>query len=54
MGSFVSITRTSAEQQGNQAVVRDAEQMAEDNLKSLLGVSSKQLRFTNAGYQIIR
>jgi hypothetical protein len=35
-------------------VVRDAQKMAEDNLRALLGVTSQKLRFTSAGYEIIR
>ena len=54
MGQFVAVASEGAARQGNDAVLGDMRKMAEDNLRSLLGVTSQRLRFTNAGYEIVR
>ena len=53
MGQLVAVASDGAKREGNSAVLRDVQKMADDNIQSLLGVPSRRLRISSAGYEIV-
>jgi hypothetical protein len=52
MGELVATAYDGAKQTGDRAVLRDIRKMGEDNIHALLGVPTRRLRITSAGYEI--